>query len=388
MAASVVARVGRPRFYIDQDKVIYLRNLHFKWTDIANSLGISEKTLRRRAKEWNIPTYSDITDSELDRVVNSYLQDFPTAGDVMIIGHLSAQSIYIQRKRIRRSIRRVTGRADEAVPRAAICRRVYSVPGTNFLWHVDGHHKLIKWRLITHRGIDGFSRVITYLKCSNNNKADTVTECFMNATQEYGVPSRVRSDHGTENVGVWRFMEEIRRPNRNSFIAGSSVHNCRIERLWRDVYTAVTSSYVIDLENEGVLNADNDTDLFCLQYVFIPRINASLNQFQNAWNHHPLSTERNRSPMQLYTGGTIGNPLFNEERIDVLAYGVDDNSDFSDDDTSDVHEIVIPFTDIGLNSDMLIHWTTAMTLVYNFTKIQYMQFTALCNSTPSHDTSI
>ena len=37
-------------------------------------------------------------------------------------------------------------------------------------WHVDGHHKLIKWKLVTHGGIDGFSRD---LKCSNNNTAET-----------------------------------------------------------------------------------------------------------------------------------------------------------------------------------------------------------------------
>ena len=83
---------------------------------------------------------------------------------------------------------------------------------------------MIKWRLVIHGGIDGFSHLITYLHCSNNNRADTVTEQFIGATCQYGVPSRVRSDHGTENVGVWRFMEEIRRSGRNSYIAGRSVH--------------------------------------------------------------------------------------------------------------------------------------------------------------------
>ena len=35
--------------------------------------------------------------------------------------------------------------------------------------YVDGHHKLIRWRLVTHGGIDGYSQMIVYLKCSNNN---------------------------------------------------------------------------------------------------------------------------------------------------------------------------------------------------------------------------
>ena len=150
-------------------------------------------------------------------------------------------------------------------------RRAYSVPGPNALWHVDGNHKMIKWRLVIHGGIDGF---------------DTVTACFLRATEEYGIPSRVRSDHGGENVGVWRFMEEVRGRDRSSYIAGRSVHNTRIERLWRDVYTAVTTTFVSIfqyLEAQDILNAENESDLFGLHFVFIPRINASLEGFRRAW---------------------------------------------------------------------------------------------------------
>ena len=33
----------------------------------------------------------------------------------------------------------------------------------NSLWHIDGHHSLIRWHVVVHGGIDGFSRMITYL---------------------------------------------------------------------------------------------------------------------------------------------------------------------------------------------------------------------------------
>ena len=45
-------------------------------------------------------------------------------------------------------------------------RRVYSVEGPNSLWHIDGNHKLIRWKVVIHGGIDGHSRTIVFLKCA------------------------------------------------------------------------------------------------------------------------------------------------------------------------------------------------------------------------------
>lgn len=54
------------------------------------------------------------------------------------------------------------------------------------------------------------------------------------------------------------------------------------------------------MEAEGILDPSNATDIFCLHYVFLPRINRTLLQFIAAHNHHPVSTEGNKSPSQLF----------------------------------------------------------------------------------------
>ena len=106
---------------------------------------------------------------------------------------------------------------------------------------LDGHHKLIRWRLVTHCAIDGYSRLVVFIKCSN--KADTVYNLFLQAVGQYGLPSRIRCDQGRENVRVAQHMLHHRGVERRSVLVGSSVHNQRIERLWKDSHRCATSVF-------------------------------------------------------------------------------------------------------------------------------------------------
>lgn len=62
--------------------------------------------------------------------------------------------------------------------------------------------------------------MITGLRASDNNRGETVHDLFMHAAQVFGVPSRLRGDHGTENIIVATWMEEHRGTRRGSYIWG------------------------------------------------------------------------------------------------------------------------------------------------------------------------
>ena len=141
--------------------------------------------------------------------------------------------------------------------------------------HVDGNHKLIQpYRIVLHGGIDGYSRLIVYLQASTDNKAQTVLKQFKEAVTKYNLPSRVRSDQGLENAEVVRFMVVM--------VVGASVHNQRIERLWRDVNRVLVSRFLnifLYLEYIQWLDPDNEIHLMALHATYIPLINLAIEQF-------------------------------------------------------------------------------------------------------------
>lgn len=169
--------------------------------------------------------------------------------------------------------------------------------------------------MVIHGAIDGYSRLVVFLKASNNNRSCTVVEHFVDAITTYGIPSRVRCDHGGENNDICLMMNVLRGYDRGSALRGRSTHNQRIERLWGDVWRGMTNVYYSIfsfLEAERIIDLNNEMHLWALHFIYLPRINRDLGLFCSQWNHHGLRTERNQSPLQLFVQGRLalqGRPL-------------------------------------------------------------------------------
>jgi hypothetical protein len=72
------------------------------------------------------------------------------------------------------------------------------------------------------------------------------------------------------------------------------------------------------------MRIDNQWHMFTLQYLSMPRIQEDLNLFKTIWNNHSLSTEQNRTPLQLLFLRRDDTAAIN---IDVNEYGVDEDDE-------------------------------------------------------------
>ena len=254
---------GRPKIDIRPEHLALLSTGRTTHQAIADLYQCSARTIRRRLLDYGLstpgpPVYveevqedgsilrvysagrssdlSQMTDDELDGVMLTIYEQFPSFGRRMIDGYLMALGERVPRQRILDSYHRVIGPPVSTFGNRRIQRRVYSVPGPNSLWHHDGQHGksyctlscliskiligLIHWKIVIHAFIDGYSRFLLGIRAHTNNRAATVLDLFEDITNAFGYPSRVRGDHGTENLLVASAMERVRGLGRGSYIWG------------------------------------------------------------------------------------------------------------------------------------------------------------------------
>jgi len=145
--------VGRPPFIVPYHQLEHLVQSGFSVPQMATLLGVSVSTVRRRMLLYNLSirdTYSDIRDDELDAVVAEAQRQFPGWGNRHMYGHLLSRGIKVQFQRVRESQSRIDPEGTAMRRLHHLQRRRYCVPGPQHLWHIDGNHKLIRYRQPVH----------------------------------------------------------------------------------------------------------------------------------------------------------------------------------------------------------------------------------------------
>lgn len=138
---------GRPKFMVTESQLLYFVEHGFTSVDMSRLLGVSERTIWRRLREFNIEStrpFSAISDLDLDNIVKDIKERFPNAGYRMMLGHLKSRGQRVQQMRVRASMRRTDPEGTILRWFDVTERREYKVSGPNALWHIDGNHKLIR----------------------------------------------------------------------------------------------------------------------------------------------------------------------------------------------------------------------------------------------------
>ncbi|KAJ7999927.1 hypothetical protein DPEC_G00199480 [Dallia pectoralis] len=307
-------RRGRPGIAITRQQIKFLMRQGYTVRRMAQLMKCSASLLYKRTIALGLPIRSSrsssLTNEELEHYIRRLHKQYPRSGNEMMRALLRAEGLFVTRQRVRVMLTYIDPAAAARRWSATVARRTYHVPFPNSLWHMDGNMRLIRWGLVVHGAIDGYSRLVTFLNCNTDNKAVTVLTQFLKATCLYGLPSRVHSHHGGENTQVALFMNIVQGEERRSHITGESVHSQRIERLWRDVFLHVLHYFYNEfysLEDAATLDPQNDIHKLSLHLTYLPEIQSRLNMFREAWNQHSLRTEHNRTPSQIWTEGMLTN---------------------------------------------------------------------------------
>lgn len=127
---------------------------------LASALNMHRNTLRNYLKYYGVyQRYANLSDHDLDILTKRFKSCKPNSGLRYLIGFLKTHGIKVQRERVRKSLLRIDG-LGPILRQHTLNRREYESPRPNSVWHMDGHHKLIKWGIVIHGVVDGYDRMV------------------------------------------------------------------------------------------------------------------------------------------------------------------------------------------------------------------------------------
>ena len=133
--------------------------------------------------------YTELSNAELSIIVKELSDRNVNSGYREINAFLANRTppVIVQMARVNSLLREIDPVGTARRWTLGIKRRSYRVPTANYLWHLDTHHKLIRWNFVLNGCIDGYSRLVTHLGISTDNFAITTLNFFFESIREYAI---------------------------------------------------------------------------------------------------------------------------------------------------------------------------------------------------------
>lgn len=273
------------------------------------AINISLRTLQRYCKMTNL-SRKNIEESPTTSVVVAILLELEGSGATLGYRAMwkrlrNEYDLKIKQKTVMSLLKIIDSDAVEARSRYRLKRRVYTVPGPNYIWHADGHDKLKRFGFAIYGAIDGYSKKIMWLTvATTNNNPEVMAHQYLTCVEKKGfIPTFMRTDRGTEVIIMEDFHVALRVNYNNddddcgfnSFLKGKSTHNQRIESFWRQLKQRLLIFYIDffkEMEVQNILDVNNKIHVECLRFCFGLLIQHEIDVTRKEWNEHRIRKQQ------------------------------------------------------------------------------------------------
>lgn len=134
---------------------------------LKHNILISKSTLERRLKSMNLKKYK--VQSPINEIISKIMDELQFSGQLLGYRSMWKRLILTHKLNVKRETIQLL--LKEIDPEGCLIRmqkkfkkRIYSTPGPNHIWHIDGYDKLKPYGFPIHACIDGYSRKVIWIK--------------------------------------------------------------------------------------------------------------------------------------------------------------------------------------------------------------------------------
>ena len=250
----------------------------------------------RRLKDYGLSRRTDkkisleIIKEKRERI-QPLIEGSASSSDYRSVWHsLNMTGFHVPRYTIQTLLRDMDPGGTGCRRRQRLRRRLYSNPGPNYTWHIDGYDKLKPFGFPIHGAIDGYSRKVLSLKVlRSNNSPSVIGSIYLDCVKEMdGCQIKLITDLGTGNVlvaAMQTFFDKIlivisKYPHQEIKELRVGGHFLPMGNCWK--------RFFLHLETEGVIDMTSAIDKECLWFCFSKIIQKDFDALKDHWNSHRI----------------------------------------------------------------------------------------------------